>query len=155
MVRALQDVIQHGTGRGARVLKRDDLSGKTGTTNKQVDAWFAGFNQSIAVVVWVGFDDLASLHEYGSQAALPIWVDFMRQALAHTPVESLQEPSGMVTMRINRLTGEPTTASGPQTRFETFRKEYAPTVQTDQSQAQSTEPTEQTDTADQADDDIF
>ncbi|WP_347251252.1 penicillin-binding protein 1A, partial [Legionella sp.] len=61
---ALKDVIQHGTAHAAKVLNRQDIAGKTGTTNDQVDAWFAGFNSEIVVTTWVGFDTPQSLHEY-------------------------------------------------------------------------------------------
>ena len=84
MTAALQDTIQLDgpIRRRAHVLHRGDLAGKTGTTNEHVDAWFSGFNSDLVVTVWTGFDSPRSLHEYGSQLALPIWVDFMKQALA-------------------------------------------------------------------------
>jgi penicillin-binding protein 1A len=126
MTSALQDVIQHGTGRAARVLKRHDIAGKTGTTNEQVDAWFAGFNQDVVAIVWVGYDDLRSLKEYGAQAALPIWINVMRQALTGKPQTELNPPSGIVSVRINKKTGQATDASDKSAMFESFREEYAP-----------------------------
>lgn len=127
MTQALQDVIRHGTGRAARVLKRHDLGGKTGTTNDQIDAWFSGFNSDIVTVVWVGYDDLRPLKEYGSQAALPIWIDFMREALKGKPEQELSQPDGIITMRISRKTGEPTDShDNSSTMLEYFRKQYAP-----------------------------
>ncbi len=77
----LKSVIQEGTGRKALVLKRNDLYGKTGTTNDCVDAWFIGFDDNTALGVWVGRDDHTSIggNENGATAALPIWIDFMRE----------------------------------------------------------------------------
>jgi len=126
---AMQDVIKHGTGRGARVLNRHDLSGKTGTTNDKKDAWFAGFNSNLVAVSWVGFDQPRSLHEYGAQAALPMWIDFMRDALKGKPERVMPEPPGLITMRIDPNTGYPAAAWQENTVFETFRTEDAPTMQ--------------------------
>lgn len=123
---ALKDVIQHGTGRAARILKRSDIAGKTGTTNDQVDAWFAGFNTNLVATAWVGFDKPKSLYEYGAQAALPIWIDFMKQALARQPNGSMKRPNGLITLRINAKSGQPSSANDPQAIFETFRQQYAP-----------------------------
>lgn len=126
MTQALQDVIQNGTGRGAKVLKRSDISGKTGTTNDQQDAWFAGFNSEIVSTAWVGFDNPQSLHEYGARVALPMWVDFMRVALANTPEVSMKAPTGIVSVRIDPKTGLRATASQKNSIFESFRKEFLP-----------------------------
>jgi penicillin-binding protein 1A len=101
----LKDVVRKGTARKARALKRDDIAGKTGTTNEQIDAWFNGFNGELATSVWVGFDQPKSLKEYGSQAALPIWIDFMRQALEGKPSNFLAQPDGIVSATIDKKTG--------------------------------------------------
>lgn len=87
MANILRDVIQVGTGRAALAIGRDDLGGKTGTTNDARDAWFAGFNGRLVTITWVGFDQPTTLgrREYGGIAALPIWADFMKNALAGTP----------------------------------------------------------------------
>jgi penicillin-binding protein 1A len=87
MANILKDVIQHGTGRAALKIGRDDLGGKTGTTNDAKDAWFAGFNGKLVTVAWVGFDQPTTLgrREYGGVAALPIWTNFMGNALKGTP----------------------------------------------------------------------
>ncbi|OTG63753.1 penicillin-binding protein [Acinetobacter sp. ANC 3903] len=87
MANILRDVIQHGTGRAALRIGRDDLGGKTGTTNDAKDAWFAGFNGKLVTVAWVGFDQPTTLGrlEYGGVAALPIWTNFMGNALKGTP----------------------------------------------------------------------
>lgn len=123
---ALQDVIQYGTGRAARILKRQDIAGKTGTTNNQTDAWFAGFNRDLVAVVWVGYDDLRSLNEYGADVALPIWIDFMSQALKNKPETELIPPPGIVSIRINKRTGRPTNANDPSAMFESFSQESTP-----------------------------
>lgn len=132
---ALQGVIQHGTGRRARVLHRLDIAGKTGTTNNQVDAWFSGFNSRVETTVWVGFDDSnESLYEYGSQAALPIWINYMRTALKGTPPATMAQPSDIVNVRIDPKTGLLAPPGSPQAIFEVFRKQYVPTQFSDQGQ---------------------
>ena len=124
----LKDVIKKGTGRKALKLKRNDLAGKTGTTNDQKDAWFSGFNTKLETTVWVGFDKPQTLgrREYGSRAALPIWNDFMSVALAGTPNANLSQPDGLVTVRINKETGELALPGTDNAMFEIFRKEHAP-----------------------------
>ncbi|QDQ39128.1 penicillin-binding protein 1A [Legionella geestiana] len=102
---ALQDVIRHGTGHGAAVLNRTDIAGKTGTTNDQVDAWFAGFNADLVVTAWVGYDNPQSLNEYAAGVALPLWVEFMKVALKNTPVHSMAQPQDIVTASIDPVTG--------------------------------------------------
>lgn len=89
MADILRDVIQRGTGIRARSMGRSDIGGKTGTTNDNKDAWFAGFHPTNTTVVWLGFDNPSSLgrHEYGSTAALPVWMDFMGSQLKNTPVQ--------------------------------------------------------------------
>ncbi|GAA0316544.1 penicillin-binding protein 1A [Psychrobacter aestuarii] len=87
MAGILRDVVRHGTAVRARALGRDDIGGKTGTTNEAKDAWFAGFQPTNATVVWMGFDQPTTMgrHEYGGVAALPVWIDFMRTALKGVP----------------------------------------------------------------------
>ena len=87
MADILRDVIQRGTAVRAKALGRDDIGGKTGTTNEAKDAWFAGFHPTNATVVWMGFDQPSTLgrREYGGVAALPIWMDFMKAQLKNTP----------------------------------------------------------------------
>ena len=94
----LRDVTRYGTGAGAsRQLRRDDLAGKTGTTSNAVDGWFAGYSGSTVAVAWMGYDDPRSLgaSEFGATLALPIWVDFMRVALAKTPQHAPLPPEGV------------------------------------------------------------
>ncbi|MGD8497744.1 MAG: penicillin-binding protein 1A [Chromatiales bacterium] len=128
MVSMMQDVIRAGTGRGALVLQRGDLAGKTGTTNDQNDAWFSGFNADVATTAWVGFDRLRPLGagETGARAALPIWIDVMRVALEGLPERSLTQPQGMVTVKIDPETGLLATADTRGALFETFRGERVP-----------------------------
>ena len=124
----LRDVARRGTGRRTRVLERDDLGGKTGTTDDQLDAWFSGFGTGLVASAWVGYDELESLgpKETGARAALPIWIDFMQVALDGVPERWPDLPAGMVTVRIDPETGE---YAGPGTNnavFEIFRSENAP-----------------------------
>lgn len=127
----LRDVITKGTGRKASLLGRSDLAGKTGTTNNQLDAWFSGFNTAQVVVTWVGFDDPQTLgaREFGARAALPIWIDYMANTLAGTPQRLLSRPDGLITMRIDQETGEVAAPGQEGAIFETFREEYAPKKQ--------------------------
>ena len=118
----MADVIRRGTGVGARVLNRDDLAGKTGTTNDFHDAWFSGFNGDLAATVWTGFDQDRSLGEgeQGARAALPIWVYFMHQALAGAPRRMWPMPDGLVTVRISPDTGLLASADNPNGIMEKF-----------------------------------
>ncbi len=124
----MRDVIRRGTGRRALVLGRSDLSGKTGTSNDQRDAWFGGFNGDIASVVWVGYDDSLPLGpgEEGSRTALPIWIEFMRLALRGVPEHQLPMPDGIVSALIDRETGCPARAGQRNTLFEFFREGHVP-----------------------------
>ena len=123
-----RDVIKTGTGRRALTLHRSDLSGKTGTTNDQRDAWFAGFNSSIVAVTWVGFDKFAPLGngETGSRAALPMWIEYMRVALQGLPESIPERPPGLIMARIDPDTGQLAGAGDPDAIFEVFRPQFAP-----------------------------
>jgi penicillin-binding protein 1A len=103
----MRDVVRRGTGRGAMVLERNDLAGKTGSTNDHRDAWFSGFNAKLAVSCWVGFDDFSSLGrgEFGAKVALPIWVDFMRTALDGMPEQPFDMPPGISRVRVDPASG--------------------------------------------------
>ena len=124
----LQDVIRRGTGTRAKVLGRSDLAGKTGTTNGPTDAWFSGYHPELVATTWLGFDDnqLLGQREYGGSAALPIWIDFMRDSLKGVATATRTQPPGMVSVKINRLTGLPSTANDSQNVFESFLEEYVP-----------------------------
>ncbi|MEN5427552.1 penicillin-binding protein 1A [Stenotrophomonas pennii] len=106
LVSMMRDVVQRGTGTAAKVLGREDVGGKTGSTNDHRDAWFSGFGGPYATTVWVGRDDFRSLgyREYGGKAALPIWIDYMRTALKDTPIAQNDPPSGMVQASLNGAT---------------------------------------------------
>ena len=102
----LREAIQRGTGRRARALERSDIAGKTGTTNGPRDAWFSGFNPDLITTAWVGFDDYQPLgrREFGGTAALPIWIDFMREALPEErPLSPM--PPGIVRVRVDAESG--------------------------------------------------
>ncbi len=92
------DVVRRGTAVEAKVLERDDIGGKTGSTNNHRDAWFSGFGGDLVTTVWVGKDDYKPLGggEYGGRAALPIWINFMRSALQGVPLKSMAVPPGIV-----------------------------------------------------------
>lgn len=123
----MQDVIRRGTGRRALALGRDDIAGKTGTTNEQKDTWFAGFNHDVATTAWVGFDQPAPLgrREFGASTALPIWLDYMEVALEGAPSSLMPRPNGIVNIRINPETGQ-RARPGEDGVFEVFREEDAP-----------------------------
>jgi penicillin-binding protein 1A len=124
----LRDVVRRGTATKARTLNRSDLAGKTGTTNGPTDAWFSGYAGGLVTTTWVGFDDNSNLgvREFGGSAALPIWIDFMRDALENRPEFRLPQPAGIVSVRINPETGERARIDDPDAIFEVFRAENAP-----------------------------
>jgi penicillin-binding protein 1A len=125
----MQDVIRLGTGRKALVLNRSDIAGKTGTTNDQKDAWFSGFNRDYVASAWVGFDQPTTLgrREFGGTAALPIWIDFMKDALKDKPENAPQTPEGIVSVKIDPKTGKLAYPGQEDAIFEFFREENAPT----------------------------
>jgi penicillin-binding protein 1A len=106
-------------------LGRNDLAGKTGTTNEHRDAWFSGFNQSLVATTWMGFDDFSTLGdgEFAAKTALPMWIDFMGQALQDSPQTLPSMPTGITTARINSGSGQLTSASDPAAIMEMFRVE--------------------------------
>jgi penicillin-binding protein 1A len=127
----MADVIKHGTGMAARVLNRDDIAGKTGTTNDQHDAWFNGFNGDLVTTVWTGFDQDRSLGsgEEGAHAALPIWVYFMHDALAGAPRHGVPVPDGIVTVRISPDSGLLASAENPNGIMEKFIEGNLPKIE--------------------------
>ncbi|MBS3963962.1 MAG: penicillin-binding protein 1A [Methylomonas sp.] len=113
----LRDVVESGTATAAKQLGRSDLAGKTGTTNDQRDAWFNGYAGNIAASAWMGFDDMQPLGkgETGGKAALPMWMAFMKTALADRPEQPLEPPEGIVKSYINPSDGlllDPTNHDG-------------------------------------------
>ena len=103
----LRDVITRGSGGRALTLGRRDLAGKTGTTNDARDTWFVGFNADLIGAAWVGFDQFRPLggDSQGGRTAIPMWIDFMREALAGTAERLPKRPPGIVETRINPTTG--------------------------------------------------
>ena len=99
----LQDVVQRGTGRRARALGRPS-AGKTGTTNDSVDAWYIGYIPQLLTGVYVGFDKPRRMgsSETGSRAAAPIWINFMKNAVANLPTEQFRQPPGITTVKIHK-----------------------------------------------------
>ena len=128
----LTDAIQRGTGRRARALKRDDLAGKTGTTNGPRDAWFSGYNRDLVTTAWVGFDDYSSLgrREFGGTAALPIWISYMGEALDEQRAPAAM-PQGVVRLRVDRSTGLRVTGSPKNSMLDYFFEEFLPSEASD------------------------
>ncbi len=124
----LQDVIKRGTGRRAMSMGRSDIAGKTGTTNESKDSWFSGYNADYVTTVWVGFDQPESLgrHEYGGTVALPIWMNYMSAALKDRPAHVQPEPAGLLTLRIDPLSGRAASPGTPDAFFELFKSEDTP-----------------------------
>ncbi len=124
----MSDVIRRGTAVRAMQLKRNDLAGKTGTTNDRRDAWFCGFNSSLVGTAWVGFDQERSLGpgEEGSRTALPMWIYFMSEALQGVPEQRRAPPPGLVSMRISADTGLAARPGDPNAIFETFMAGHLP-----------------------------
>ncbi|MGQ0428547.1 MAG: penicillin-binding protein 1A [Gammaproteobacteria bacterium] len=124
----LRDVIRRGTGQRARALGRGDIAGKTGTTNDGRDAWFSGFTPDLAATAWVGFDQERPLgqDEEGARTALPMWIYFMREALAGRPERRLPMPDGVVTARVSVDTGEFAESTPPVSEFEYFLADHLP-----------------------------
>jgi penicillin-binding protein 1A len=122
----MQDVIRRGTATAAMKLGRQDLAGKTGTSNEHHDAWFAGFQATRVAVAWMGYDKPRSLGggETGGGTALPIWVRYMGDALRSTPSMPFVMPGGVVTASIDPKTGAP--AEPGQGSSEYFLQEFAP-----------------------------
>ena len=107
MTSMMHDVVQYGTATKAKQLGRQDLAGKTGTTNNQIDAWFAGYNPKQVAVAWIGYDQPRSLgkDETGGKAALPIWIRYMASALKDTPDLPTSVPEGIIKVKINSYSG--------------------------------------------------
>jgi len=124
----MHEVITRGTGRRAMALGRNDLSGKTGTTNQAKDTWFNGFNRELVASVWVGFDQERPLGEgeQGARTAVPVWVNFMREALKFVPDKPRPMPDGLVQERISPTTGQLVTAGQPGAVTETFMVDRLP-----------------------------
>lgn len=130
MVSILEGVVERGTGRHLKSLGKI-LAGKTGTTNESIDAWFMGFSADLAIGVYVGFDNPSSLGRYetGASAALPIWKDFAKKALANKPDIPFRRPPGIKLIKIDAKTGLLPSPGTPKERiiYEAFREGTEPT----------------------------
>lgn len=128
MLTMLRDVVARGTGKRALALNRQDTVGKTGTTNEQKDAWFSGFANQLVTTVWVGFDQPRSLGRwaYGSNTALPIWVEYMQTALQGVEDTPPVQPAGVVSVRIDPETGLLAPPEQNDAIFEYFKQENVP-----------------------------
>ena len=149
MTSMMRDVVRRGTAKRAMQLGRQDLAGKTGTTNDQRDAWFAGYNDSVVAVSWVGFDTPRSLgpQETGGYVALPIWINFMAIALKDVPERSLEQPEGLVSVRINPETGLLAGTGSSNAIFEIFPENAVPGKESDAPPAVIDAPSSTTGTA--------
>jgi penicillin-binding protein 1A len=107
MTSMMRDVVLRGTATKAKVLGRQDLAGKTGTTNNLIDAWFAGYNPKQVAIAWIGFDQPRTLgkDETGGKAALPIWIRYMATALKGVPDVPYSVPEGVMQIKIDSYTG--------------------------------------------------
>ena len=132
MADMMSDVIKRGTGRRALALGRGDIAGKTGTTNEARDTWFNGFTRNLVATVWVGFDQERPLGEAeeGARTALPIWIQFMREALKGVPEQQRSMPDGLVTLRIAPQTGTLVSAENPDGIPEVFMANHLPAENT-------------------------
>jgi penicillin-binding protein 1B len=124
----LEQVINHGTGEGAR--KRGFIrpaAGKTGTTNDSKDAWFAGFTPNLLAVIWTGFDQKEELGLTGAEASLPAWTDYMKAATASRPALDFAPPPGIVVEKVDPLTGYLAGPNCPVVLEGAFPTDLAPT----------------------------
>lgn len=126
MTSMLQDVVKYGSGKRALSLGRNDLAGKTGSTNDHHDGWFAGYNADVVATAWIGFDEPKNIKEYGTSSALPIWFYFMEQALKGKPNNLQSQPPGLVTVKIDPFSGLLANAKQTNAIYETFTEETAP-----------------------------
>jgi penicillin-binding protein 1A len=130
----LQNVARIGSGAGAwRAFQRNDLGGKTGTTNEGRDTWFVGFNADVAAAVWVGFDHERPLGgaEQGGFTAIPMWIDYMGEALLRTPEHTMSRPPGIIEYRINPQTGLIASGATRDSVFEKFDVDNIPESEPD------------------------
>jgi penicillin-binding protein 1A len=124
----LKSVVEEGTGKGAKALGKT-IAGKTGTTNRYVDAWFMGYTPGIVTGVWVGYDNAAASlgdRETGARAALPIWVGTMARALADKPNEDFAAPEDVVFVKIDPESGLLARDGDPEAITDVFRKGSEP-----------------------------
>jgi penicillin-binding protein 1A len=135
MTTLMRDVVRYGTAAKAMALGRNDLAGKTGTTNDHIDAWFCGFNARLVAVSWIGFDTPGNLgnNETGGAAALPIWMAYAGKVLKGVPETELAAPAGVVAVNINPATGLRDPSPSSSRVLEWFYQESQPAVGDDTS----------------------
>ena len=123
----LQSVVQNGTATKVKTLKRP-VAGKTGTTNNYVDAWFIGYTPQLVTGVWVGKDKDEPLgkNETGSRAAIPIWLEFMKEALKNKPITNFSVPSDIQFLKVKLKSGEPAKYGDADSIFELFLQDFLP-----------------------------
>ena len=123
----MQSVIKNGTATKVKALKRP-VAGKTGTTNNYVDAWFMGYTPELVTGVWVGKDKDKPLgrNETGSRAAIPIWLQFMQEALADRPKINFPVPADIQFLKIQSESGEPANFGDTDSKFELFKQNFLP-----------------------------
>ena len=124
----LHDVVTRGTASQVRSLGRDDLAGKTATSNDETDAWFNGFSTTLVAVAWVGFDQPKPLGrgEVGGRAAVPMWMDYMKTALKGVPQLKQPRPPGLTDIAINPATGKLVAGGTPGALYETVQSDHLP-----------------------------
>ena len=122
----MQSVVEDGTAKKVKSLNRP-VAGKTGTTNNYVDAWFIGFTPEVVTGVWVGKDEDEPLgiNETGSRAAIPIWLEFMQEALKGQPVRNFPVSDEILFLKVNPESGESAQFNDPGSKFEIFLKARA------------------------------
>jgi penicillin-binding protein 1A len=135
MTDIMHDVAERGTAIRTRALARDDLAGKTGTSQLNRDNWFNGFNHRLVASVWVGLDDDQSLGrgEEGGSTAVPIWMHFMREALRNIPSSRLERPGGLIELKVSPFTGAVADPLDPEAIYETFMLNSQPQLPDGQS----------------------
>jgi penicillin-binding protein 1A len=123
----LQSVVEEGTAKKIQSLKRP-AAGKTGTTNNYKDAWFMGYTPELLTGVWVGKDKDESLgaNETGSRTAIPIWLQYMREVLAGTPIQNFPVSEEIAFTKINSKSGKQTSSDDPDGHFEVFLTSQLP-----------------------------
>ena len=123
----LESVVQNGTATKVKALKRP-VAGKTGTTNNYVDAWFMGYTPQLVTGVWVGKDKDEPLgkNETGSRAAIPIWLQFMQEALANKPIKNFPVPSDIQFLKVQSKSGVPAKYDDTDSNFEIFSQDFLP-----------------------------
>ena len=120
----MQGVVQRGTGRKLRDLNLN-LAGKTGTTNKNMDAWFLGFTSKLVIGVYVGFDEPKSLgrRETGAKTAMPIFKNFVKKAIKKKDARPFKVADNITMMVVDRLTGKKAKFDSKETLIEAFKKD--------------------------------